>query len=361
VTKEKKRKLVILGGSIVFFVFWALTLIPLDEAVPGAYGSVGALEQADSPERVFQTLMAPEYTGPKDKTFVFQGICNETIRVPLEEPINPVRKLVKDPASESAEIKAVAKSMGADLVGICKLDPRWKFKGVPLDHKYAIVIAEAMPYYLCKEEQDDFKATMATKAALEFYRGGGRIALFLAKAIWEQGYPARAHYESWSQVMTIPIAADAGLGELGRNGMLITPEFGPRCRFSVVTTDLPLKEDNKFRRMGIKETCRLCDKCALACPAKAIVMGGETETRGVVKWPLDVQKCFGYWYRGDNSWTRCLGCMTSCPWNKPDNVLHRMGSFLATRSSFSRWLLVKLDDVMGYGAMVDTTPKEGLQ
>lgn len=355
-SKEKKRKIVILSGSFVFFAFWALALVPLGDDHRRSDLIAGEVKQAHSPTQAFAALMVPEYKGPKDKTFVFQGVCAESITVPLEAPVSPVKTVVTDPAAKSAEIKSAAKVMGADLVGICALDPRWKFRGVPLEHRYAIVIAEALPYHLTKEQADDFKAALATKAVLDFFRSGGRIPLMLAKAIWEQGYPARAHYESWSQVMTIPVAVDAGLGELGRNGMLITPEFGPRCRISVVTTDLPLQPD-KRKPLGIMETCRVCDKCALACPAKAIATGSETVTGGVAKWPVDMKKCFNYWYKGDNAWIRCLTCMTSCPWNKPDNLLHRMGSFFASRSLFSRWLLVKADDLMGYGQWVDNLPK----
>ncbi|MBW2149677.1 MAG: 4Fe-4S dicluster domain-containing protein, partial [Deltaproteobacteria bacterium] len=102
--------------------------------------------------------------------------------------------------------------------------------------------------------------------------------------------------------------------------------------------------------------CEICDKCARACPIKAIPFGGPTVTRGVVKWQLDLQKCFKYWYQGPNSWSRCLVCMSTCPWNKPDNLLHKAGSFLATRSPLSRWVLLKTDDLMGYGDKVDTTP-----
>ncbi|WP_052315992.1 4Fe-4S dicluster domain-containing protein [Desulfomonile tiedjei] len=356
-SREHTRKTVILAGSFAFFAFWVALLLPMDTNLRGGYLVAGEVKQANDPKLVFAALMAPEYNGPKDRTFSFQGICNESISVPLEAPVSAIKTVVTDRSAKSLEIKDVAKSLGADLVGICELDPRWKFKGVPLDHKYAVVIAEALPYYLCKEQEDNIKAMLATRATLDFYRAGGKVALFLAKAIWEQGYPARAHYESWSQVMTIPIAIDAGLGELGRNGMLITPEFGPRCRISIVTTDLPLEPD-KPKALGITETCQLCDKCALACPAKAIPKGSETLSGGVSKWPVDMEKCFNYWYKGENSWIRCLTCMTSCPWNKPDNLLHRIGIFLASRSSFSRWLLVKVDDVMGYGQWVDTLPKE---
>jgi epoxyqueuosine reductase len=351
---EKKRAAVILGGSIFFFLSWTLLLIPWGNRGSEAYLTRGEVEQSESPDKVFNTLLIPEYKGPKDHTFVFTGICNEEIKIPLQAPVNPVKTVVSDQVRKSDEIKAVAQSLGAALVGITELNPRWKFKGVPLDHKYAIVIGEALPYDFTREQKDKVKAIMATKASLDFYNQGGGIALFLAKEIRDMGYPARAHYESWSQVLTIPVAIDAGLGELGRNGMLITKEFGPRGRFAVVTTDLPLKPDEKSARMGIIETCEVCDKCARACPAKAITFGGPTVTRGVVKWQLDNEKCFKYWYKGDDSWSNCLTCMTSCPWNKPNNLLHRVGNYLATRNPLSRWLLVKMDDIMGYGQEMDT-------
>lgn len=354
--KEKKRVVVILGGSLLFLAFWVSLLVPWGDKGTEAYLTRGEVGQAESPDRVFDALMIPEYKGPKDETFVFTGICNEEIKVPLNAPVNPIRKTVSSAITQSEEIKDMARSLGADLVGIGDLDPRWKFKGVPLEHKYAIVIAEALPYRFCREQEDTFKAMAATRAALDFYNQGGRVALFLADAIRNMGYPARAHYESWSQVLTIPVAIDAGMGEIGRSGLLITRDYGPRCRFSVVSTDLPLQPDKKPESMRIRAFCEICDKCARACPIKAIPFGGPTVTRGVVKWQLDLQKCFKYWYRGSDAWSRCLVCMTTCPWNKPDNILHKAGSYLASRSPLSRWVLYKMDDLFGYGEQLDTTP-----
>ena len=40
--------------------------------------------------------------------------------------------------------------------------------------------------------------------------------------------------------LAIPYAIKAGLGEYGRHGLVITPEFGPRVRFGKIFTDLPL-------------------------------------------------------------------------------------------------------------------------
>lgn len=354
---EKKRFRLILSGNILFFVFLALLVIPWGNTSGVEYVEGGVVEQAQSPDQVFDALMIPEYQGPRDETFVFTGICNEDIKIPLDAPVNPIRKVITDERKVSEEIKTLTLSMGADLVRIGPLRPEWKFKGVPLDHKYAIVIAEALPYQYCRRQEDPIKAILATKATLDFYNQGGKVALFLADAIRQMGYPARAHYESWSQVLTIPVAIDAGMGEMGRNGLLITKEYGARCRFSVVTTDMPLQLDKKPQSLGITNFCEICDRCTLACPVKAIPFGGPTATRGVVKWQLDLQKCFKYWYQGPESWSRCLSCMTTCPWNKPDNLIHRAGSFIASRNPFSRWLLYKVDGFLGYGDLVDTTPE----
>ena len=38
----------------------------------------------------------------------------------------------------------------------------------------------------------------------------------------------------------MPIAIDAGMGELGRHGLMITPELGSALKLATITTDLPL-------------------------------------------------------------------------------------------------------------------------
>ena len=56
-------------------------------------------------------------------------------------------------------------------------------------------------------------------------------------------------------------------GEYGRNGLLITPEFGPRLRIGKIFTNLPMVHDRPVR-FGVKEFCDICRLCAKNCPAK---------------------------------------------------------------------------------------------
>ena len=58
----------------------------------------------------------------------------------------------------------------------------------------------------------------------------------------------------------------AGLGAMGRNSLLITPEFGPRVRLACLITEAPLAGARPLR----KSLCVGCNACIRACPAGAI-------------------------------------------------------------------------------------------
>lgn len=64
------------------------------------------------------------------------------------------------------------------------------------------------------------------------------------------------------------IAVAAGIGWLGRNNLLVTPDCGAHVRLVTVLTDLPLPGDS-----GIADGCDECRSCVDACPCGAI---GET-------------------------------------------------------------------------------------
>jgi epoxyqueuosine reductase QueG len=80
-------------------------------------------------------------------------------------------------------------------------------------------------------------------------------------------------------------AASCGLGEIGRNNLLLTPEFGPHQRLCAVVTEAPLETDS-VRKPAI---CKDCGRCREACPSGALKTDG-----------YDVDPCFVYWSSGFN-------------------------------------------------------------
>jgi len=58
----------------------------------------------------------------------------------------------------------------------------------------------------------------------------------------------------------------AGLGRIGRSGLLLTPQFGPRTQLGAVLTDAELDADE-----ALGDTpCTMCARCTVACPPHAI-------------------------------------------------------------------------------------------
>jgi epoxyqueuosine reductase len=153
-------------------------------------------------------------------------------------------------------------------------------------------------------------------------------------------------------VCSIPLAIDAGLGELARNGLLITPAFGPRVRLAKVLTDLPLVPDRPIE-FGVWNFCMKCEKCAVKCPSQSIRYGEPTakpnnisNREGVLRWPINAETCLAFWAANG---TDCSNCIRTCPFNKPPGWLHdavRWGVRTLPRlNPFFLWM----DDLFGYG------------
>ena len=196
-----------------------------------------------------------------------------------------------------------------------------------------IVMAHSMDFDLV----ETYPSALAGASSGREYSHEAAICMQLAAYIRGLGYEAIASMNDTALV--IPYAIKAGLGEYGRNQMVITPEYGPRVRFSKIFTSLPLEIDIPTS-LGIKEYCHSCTKCASACPPKALPFGEPNEKKdsnstikGVKKWSANCEKCFGYWAKIR---TDCAICMRVCPFNRKYLTLaDKLWRWLAT-SSFRR-------------------------
>jgi reductive dehalogenase len=184
------------------------------------------------------------------------------------------------------------------------------------------------------------------------YLRSGAMAVQVAQYIRNLGYEARAHIDGNYRVVCPLVARDAGLGEIGRMGLLMTPELGPRVRIAVVTTDLPLATDERRFDPTMIDFCVHCRKCAEACPSDAIPFDDRVDVNGVKRWQIDSEACFTLWCRIG---TDCGRCVSVCPYSHPSNLLHNLVRCGVRNSSLFRRLAIWMDDVF-YGKPPPPSP-----
>ena len=190
------------------------------------------------------------------------------------------------------DIKAKAKALGADLVGIADgqvmndnppdpTDPRRPADITDHDAGRLIVLAKRLNSGTTRitrwDERHKYYNDEITMTMLE------EIALDLVLWLESQGYPALivppTHVDPWryrgdpqehmKPLLSLEHAAvEAGLGTLGLNLQLLTEEFGPRVMLSGVLSSVPVEADAK--RHDALCLGPECGRCLRACPGDVI-------------------------------------------------------------------------------------------
>jgi len=229
--------------------------------------------------------------------------------------LTKTRYEVDDRCKMSVFVKQAAMLFGASLVGVCKLNRDWVYADVDVPEKFENVIVMAV-----EMDADGIATSPTVLAAAATGVGYSKMAFMLAgvgEFVRNLGYEAIQCGNDTA--LSIPLAIDAGLGELGRNGLLITPQYGPRVRLCKILTDLPLEPDKPIE-FGVKEFCKKCKLCAENCEVDAISMDDEpsfevvcrSNNPGALKWYVDVERCYLYWCKNG---TDCSTCIKICPYN----------------------------------------------
>ena len=185
---------------------------------------------------------------------------------------------------------------------------------LPEDLTHAVVIVNEMDH----ETIETVPSALSGAATGQGYSRDIIAVLSITQYIRNLGFRAVACLNDTA--LSIPLALQAGLGQYGRHGLLITPEFGPRVRIAKIFTDLPLVADEPID-FGVTETCNMCQRCSTACPVKAISFvepnfdthDGISHLKGVKKWTINAKQCFKFWA---NQGTDCSICIRVCPYNR---------------------------------------------
>ncbi len=244
-------------------------------------------------------------------------------------PIAPERREAS--AQEiTAAATAFALSHEVDAIGIAAMDPLYVFEGYTVEEPLVLVLVLAHNYEQLKEVPSDESNGVGVTEIGEQYARGTRASFALANWIRSQGYSARAYPgPSADAILLIPPAIASGLGELGKHGSLIHPQFGSGVRLAGVTTDMPLIT-TKPVQFGADEFCKTCQVCTNACPPGAI-SEQKRMVRGEERWYVDFDRCIPYFAESAS----CGICFAECPWTRPD-VRPKLLSTMARRLEKTR-------------------------
>lgn len=260
-------------------------------------------------------------------------------------------------AVDAAWVKRRAKELGADLVGIASADTLNAFPPDPLwpqtperisPHcRSVIVIVNRIPAggFRCKSN------TPVQYLDMLVLRRMDRIAYRLSEELERKGWPSLVtaaqetdwNYKkaSYGRLSTRHLGVEAGLGTLGLEVNILTPEFGPRVYLTGILTELELEPDQRItEQVCIGESC---SRCLYSCPANAVLHWGidkrqcATEAQefgfasmlgvfgrlfqgeidaGTIKRTFRSRDFFGFWQgllRVVGSFGDCPRCLAVCP------------------------------------------------
>lgn len=189
---------------------------------------------------------------------------------------------------DAAAVKARAKALGADLVGIASAetlnafppDPRWPQTPERISPRCrsVIVVANRIPAgaFRCRSSVPVQYLDMLVLRKMD------RLAYRLAEELEACGAPSfvtAAQETEWTykrasygRLSTRHLGVEAGLGTLGLEVNILTPEFGPRVYLTGILTELELEPDRRItEQVCIGESC---SRCLHACPADAVLHWG---------------------------------------------------------------------------------------
>ncbi|MHA1169021.1 MAG: reductive dehalogenase [Candidatus Hodarchaeales archaeon] len=290
-----------------------------------------------------------------DKHRIMRSVSMES--TPTDLISNLPRYESADTKANSKMVKHMAKIFGAYDAGICQLDNDLKFiythdrQGnpvqVPESVKYAIVM-------LVEMDQDALGTSPALPASITTGHGYSTMSfltMIMSQFLQNLGYTA---IEAGNDIgLSVPLAVKAGLGQFGRNGLLIHPRIGQRVRICKVLTDFPLLADEPID-FGVTGFCKVCMKCATHCPSQSIPYdknptwespwGTPSNNNGTLKWYVNVDSCYNYWVANSSE---CSTCLRVCPFTRPDRLISYIPRFFIKHMPFMNKLWIIIEDFMG--------------
>ncbi len=196
-----------------------------------------------------------------------------------------------------------AKELDVDLISYTPVNENYIFNDLKVYGKNAIVLGMEMKWDKIKEAP----GAICEIEVFRVYKVLGDVTIQLTEYMKEHGYKSEAHHPFGGKLLYGPHATAANLGIMGRNGLIISPEFGPRQRWSIITTDaeIPTTKERDFSKL--KDFCDKCGACVRECKGGAVLETPIEKKNGVIT-HIDRSKCIQSIL--DNNY--CSYCLRIC-------------------------------------------------
>jgi len=214
------------------------------------------------------------------------------------------------------DLEKYVKKLGCDQIGYTIVPEEYIFSNKEILYSHAIVLTM---------EMDSVKISKAprlpaSREVWSAYRDLGIAVNKLADFLRENGYSAQAGPALGGDVNYPLLAQKAGIGQIGKHGLLISEKVGPRQRIAAVYTNisnLPYSDSNKHQ--WVESYCDKCGKCIRECPAGAIYSNKKVFDDGTQQY-INYKRCAIPF----SEHLGCSICIKECTFNTVDyEVLKR--------------------------------------
>lgn len=261
-------------------------------------------------------------TFPMRRMLSIMRNINKTIDTLPDNPNNPSNGTSGDFIDT---LKEYVYSQGVDIIHFTKLPKDLIFQEFGILFDNAIVLAMEM-----SQEKIDLAPSQATfKMVFDTYDSLGIAANKIAAFLREHGYAAQADHPLGGTALYPPLAQSAGIGYVGKHGLLITPKFGSRIRLAAVYTSIQNLPDSKENNHSwIDEYCKMCGLCIKQCPPQAILEETIMHETGI-KTDIIQRDCFEYFVVNYG----CSVCIKVCPFSEGIDAYQRLKQVVEKRQS----------------------------
>ncbi|TFG08037.1 MAG: hypothetical protein EU539_03450 [Promethearchaeota archaeon] len=201
-----------------------------------------------------------------------------------------------------------AKDLNVNFIGYVPVLENYIFKDLKVYGKNCVVLGMEMKW-------DGIKTAPSAECEIEVFRVYkvlGDITIELAEFLKDKRYKSEAHHPFGGKLLFGPHVVAAGLGIMGRNGLIVTPEFGPRQRWSIITTDAKIPQSSKRNLDELKEYCKSCGICVKQCRGGAVYEEPIHKDSGIIT-HIDRSKCIQSILKNNY----CSYCLRICPLGHP--------------------------------------------